>query len=1056
MQLHTFVKFRQFFRAGSWSTVSVTAVAVVVLLLISVYTLAVSASRERERTALFTESTLDAVVRTMETLKDDSLDRIQTIAANPYQIEVARALVQNPRNRVLQHRYEAWITPIYRSRGFAGYSVIRPDLTIVAASSEAYVGQQVEPVAARALSIAAAAGHAFTRPIAAAYPIFFPAGNAPAGTLYQLACARVDDRHGLVGFLCLRLDPDVRLFETLRVGWVGNTGQAYIVDAAGRILSPQRVVGGVGTLRPGADRHTLHGASTPSTGSRAPPALLDRMRRAGAGRTGVLDGYRGNAGRRMIGEGYWFPEEEFGLVVEMEDNEAYGPYTLFRNAIVGLTAVAATLIALLAALHWRSRRVLQANNARWRAFCENVPLGLACVTTQERVIDANTAFRAFMGMSDEAPTNSPVWQSLPNRQMAAICRRAQHHVMQTGVTEASVHRLASKGTTRGIFRLVAFPLTEPDSARMVGVGMVIADITQQEHTQRELELLTKTLEFKVEQRTRELSEAREAAEAAAQAKSRFVANVSHEIRTPLNGIIGMTYLARQINRSGKLGAFLARIDESCQHLLAILNDVLDFSRIEAGKLSVGTAQFSIGDMCERVQSLFADSAAGKNIGLWSEVSAALPDRLIGNALRIEQILINFISNAIKFTDEGHVILRANAGSAGPHRVEVRFEVEDTGVGIPEEALASLFTPFHQLDDFNERRFQGAGLGLAISKSLAELMGGRVGVTSSPDAGSTFSLSLTLNIAPTAALPDDRAEPHPREDESGRNPYSMLSGHAVWPLLSGRRVLLAEDNAINREVVKELLELVLMHVTTVDDGAAALRALEAAPFDIVLLDLHMPVMDGLRTVARIREDARFANLPVLALTASEDDGDRERCRTAGMNDLIPKPVVPGQLYAAIARWLRGTHRLLPHFETQEWPVATQDEGGAVAALRAVPELDVDAGVTNVLGRADLYLKLVQRILADRSDIRSRLHEAIAQNDTPRVRCVLHTLKSKLGLLGAKELMGRCTALDVKLAGSDACYDEVAVFESDLARLFAAMRAVLAAQARASGHPGSVQE
>ncbi len=378
-------------------------------------------------------------------------------------------------------------------------------------------------------------------------------------------------------------------------------------------------------------------------------------------------------------------------------------------------------------------------------------------------------------------------------------------------------------------------------------------------------------------------------EEASRAKSIFLSNMSHEIRTPMNTIIGMTQLALRNEKDQKQRDYLNKIYKAGEHLLGVIDDILDFSKIEAGKISLEITSFSIEQIRQTLATLFAWKAAESNLKLLFDFDPGIPRDLSGDLLRLNQILINYTSNAIKFTRQGEIIIRARKLEEGQGTVLLRFEVQDSGIGISEEQQAKLFHAFQQADSSTSRTYGGSGLGLAISKRLAELMGGEVGVESVPGKGSTFWFTIRLGNGWSAPedLPAAQAE---------------NTKEADWGKLKGARILLAEDHPFNQEVAVEFLERYGANVRIANNGVEALDLLRQSKFDCVLMDVQMPVMDGLETTRQIRTDAALSNIPVIAMTANASGEEYDFCVEAGMNDFIGKPFSADSFYTTIARWL----------------------------------------------------------------------------------------------------------------------------------------------------------
>ena len=383
----------------------------------------------------------------------------------------------------------------------------------------------------------------------------------------------------------------------------------------------------------------------------------------------------------------------------------------------------------------------------------------------------------------------------------------------------------------------------------------------------------------------DLRAARDGALEASRAKSEFLANMSHEIRTPMNGIIGMQSLALAATGPEDGRTYVQAAQQSAHSLLSILNDILDLSKIEAGRLEIGSSAFSLRATIERVERLVGPAAREKGLELACTIAETAPDSLIGDALRIGQILTNLLGNAVKFTDHGRIQVRVDALPAGADRLELRFAVIDTGIGISAEKQKVIFEAFRQGDSSTTREHGGTGLGLSISARLAALMGGSVSVESAPGCGSTFRFSVTCGLAPPTESPSNPV----RESSSAAPPLRRL------------RILVAEDNPVNQRIAQRLLEKRGHSVWVAGDGREAVDAASTdVPFDLILMDIQMPTMDGLEATRAIRslENPERSAVPIIALTAFAMKDDRERCLAAGMDGYISKPIDPAELCAAV--------------------------------------------------------------------------------------------------------------------------------------------------------------
>jgi PAS domain S-box-containing protein len=654
----------------------------------------------------------------------------------------------------------------------------------------------------------------------------------------------------------------------------------------------------------------------------------------------------------------------------------------------------------------RAMREREASERFLRTVADTIPDMVGYWDAQRVLRFANRPYREWfgggaemVGMTREAQVGPPEADAVEPAFAAALAGTPQRF-------EFTLHNEAGEVRYAWVHYI---PDQQP--AGVAGVIVLVSDISE-----------VKQAELRLQALNEQLVAARDRAEAANRAKSAFLANMSHEIRTPMNAIIGLAHLMQRDLQDPVAVERLGKVSDAAHHLLDVINDVLDLSKIESGKLRLAQTDFEIEAVLARATALVADRARSKGLALLVR-SVGVPPVLRGDPTRLSQALLNLMSNAVKFTDHGSIELCCEAAEAQPDEptLRLRFSVRDTGVGVSADKLVTLFDAFEQADSSTTRRFDGTGLGLAITRRLAQLMGGEVGVDSVLGRGSCFWFSALLGrVSPQAAAAASGGTPPALARlEAARVPQSHE--RALRQHHPGARVLLAEDNPINQEVATELLRAAGLQVDVAANGAQAVQLARQQVYDLVLMDMQMPEVDGLAATRQLRAMPPYKRTPILAMTANAFGDDRRACLDAGMDDHIAKPVDPELLYAMLGRWLPAqVHADAaegPQGQDALAPVPAAQPAAAAApsdAFGGIPGLTMSRALLYLPGRDQVFARVLRQFADNYTDGQPLLEAALDGGRWAEAGRLLHSLRGACGAVGASALLSQAEALEHRMA------------------------------------------
>jgi PAS domain S-box-containing protein len=1030
---------------------------------------------------------------------------------------------------------QPFLQPLIDQKGYEGFLLVQQDGgQVVASDHESWIGRQLTSrIAQEFINETFASPNFSSVTLPRLWQSEDSTGEGKAIMMVSAAIPGMDGPSDLA--IVLLIDPEKEFTEILQRGRLGISGESYAFNRSGQLISESRFdddLREIGLISP--DQRGILNIEVrdpggnmvegfrPSVYRHLQPLTLMAESAIAGHHDFDLGGYNDYRGVPVVGIWTWNEELGFGITTEMDVSEATESIVQIRQqAISTIVFVLALLSGITIIFIWNRVNATVAQKDREKyvqqtnLILENATDGILTIDDDQRILRFNPSCEKIWGYRAEEVLGKEITMLIPEYARAAhlenVHKFRDSRVQGIHIEDRGLQLFGQKKDGTVFPADVGISMIEVDGS--YNYSAFVKDITKRQKAEKEL------------------LEAKEAAEVATKAKGDFLANMSHEIRTPMNAVIGLSDLALRTELTPKQQDYLSKIHHSAEALLGIINDILDFSKIEAGRLDMESIEFEIDQVLENLATVAMVKTREKGLELLFRRDPHVPTVLIGDPLRLGQVLINLTNNAVKFTENGEIVIDIALIDSSDGQVTLSFAVRDTGIGMTPEQQSKLFQSFSQADTSTTRKYGGTGLGLAISRQLVELMGGEIDVDSEPGVGSTFKFTVNLGVGqgaeekafPTipdlrgmhAVVLDDNATAREilstylqsfsfrvdtastadelfRLMETTDTPYDlivldwlmpkmkglevaqkikneirpatdphiiMISGfssgdvmdqpggehidqfltkpvspshlfdavmaafgvatnekarthrnrreidHQMLRPVMGAQILLVEDNEINQQVASELLGQAGFLVDIANHGQEALDKLGEKLYDCVLMDVQMPVMDGFTATRKIREDGRFDDLPVLAMTANATMEDRDRSLQNGMNDHIAKPISPDILFQALLKWI-------PHGE-REMPESPQAVGSEQPELPQLAGVDTEGGVARLGGNVKAYLRLLDKFADNQAHAIEDIKKAVAGGDSGEAVRLAHTLKGVSGSIGANDLHKAAAAVETAL-------------------------------------------
>ena len=1091
---------------------------------------------------------------------DYELSSLQQVGRNHELVDLVEQLLVLPRDKesLLEATLQAKVRKFFSDRegepGSFGFFIIAPDKISLSSRRDANIGAiNIIQLQRPALLEKVLQGESvFVPPIRS--DVFFEQKSSSSiadkpPTMF-FAAPVVNSNNQVIAIITKRVNFNGEFSSILSAGFIGHSGETYAIDKTGLLLSNVRFetqLRDIGLITQDQDASlnvriadpgtNLLNAKNPVTPDANWPLTLMSAGISNKQSGFNLEGYNDYRGVQVVGSWLWDENLDMGLAAEVDVDESFALIRIFKYTAWSIVFISLALLlgstlftlrvgtratraltrsrkelevlvkerteALKAAMQKAEGATLSlAEQMKFQQLLiDTVPIPLFYKDADGKFLGFNKAYEEIFQVESKdlvgLTVNDLTYLSEADRK---LYQAEDDEVISNQTTIKKEMRIpfADNKVHDTLYWVTGFKDSNDIPAGLVGNFI---DITTEKENARQLEIAVKM------------------ADEATRAKSDFLANMSHEIRTPMNAIIGMSYLTQQTELNRKQSDYVTKIQNSAESLLGIINDILDFSKIEAGKLELETTHFNLNDSFDNLVQIISHKSQQKGLELLIDIEPNLPVDLIGDPLRLGQVLINLANNSMKFTEEGEIIVKARAAMQDEQHVTIEFSVKDTGIGMTPEQQSRLFKSFSQADASTTRKYGGTGLGLTICKTLTELMSGEIWVESTYGEGSTFlftakfaiadidttqtevspkslldlpmlivddsvaareilytlseSLGFRADLAATGAeaiekvkLADSQGEPYqlvladwkmPQMDglelckkiqdddtlvnqpklvivtaydrdemlkkadkvqldsaitkpvsastlfdtvmavmgktspQPAANQHGKLNISAAKDIV-GAHVLLVEDNDINQEIATELLYMAGIEVSTACNGEVAVDMALANHYDAILMDIQMPIMDGYQATRNIRRNPDRQLIPIIAMTANAMSGDREKCLEAGMNDHIPKPINPQEVYKTLAKWIEPTGKELPQ------TVNSNDAHDKIVQLE-LPDFDVDSALARMSGNQKAYQKMLAKVVQSQGDAVATVSQAIANNDITSAIIAIHTLKGVAGNIGA---------------------------------------------------------